>query len=139
VREVRVSDMSISKPPSQRQLRAGELIRHALADVFLRGEVGDPALEAMGVSVLEVAMSPDLRLATAYVRPLVSHKEDELLKLLDRHRRHIRGLVTPRVDMRFMPDIRFRIDTAFDYADKIDRILRDPVVARDLGDKKEDE
>jgi ribosome-binding factor A len=131
--------MSSSKPPSQRQLRAGELIRHALADVFLRGEVGDPALEALGVSVLEVQMSPDLRLATAYVRPLAAHKEDELLKLLDRHRRHIRGLITPKVDMRFMPDIRFRIDTALDYAEKIDRLLHDPQVARDLGEKKDSE
>jgi ribosome-binding factor A len=123
---------SSSKPPSQRQLRAGELIRHALAEMFLRGEVGDPALEALGVSVLEVQMSPDLRLATAYVRPLAAHREDELLKLLERHRRHIRGLITPKLDMRFMPDIRFRIDTALDYAEKIDRILSDPAVARDL-------
>lgn len=123
--------------PSQRQLRAGELIRHALAEVFLRGEVGDPALEAMGVSVLEVAMSPDLRLATAYVRPLATQRDDEVLALLERHRRHIRGLITPRLDMRFMPDIRFRIDKALDYAAKIDRILRDPAVARDLGEKKE--
>ena len=131
--------MSSPKPPSQRQLRAGELIRHALAEVFLRGETGDPAIEAIGVSVLEVAMSPDLRLATAYVRPLKPHREDELLKLLDRHRRHIRGLITPRLAMRFMPDIRFRIDTAFDYAEKIDRVLSDPQVARDLGEKKESE
>jgi ribosome-binding factor A len=127
------------KTPSQRQLRAGELIRHALADIFLRGEVGDPVLETIGVNVLEVVMSPDLRLATAYVRPILAHREDELVKLLDRHRRHIRGLVTPRVDMKFMPDIRFRIDTALDYAEKIDRILRDPAVARDLGEKKESE
>jgi ribosome-binding factor A len=134
--------MSLSKPPSQRQLRAGELIRHALAEMFLRGDVGDPALEAIGVSVLEVQMSPDLRLATAYVRPLAhreaAHREDELLKLLERHRRHIRGLITPKLAMRFMPDIRFRIDTALDYAEKIDRILRDPAVARDLGEKSDE-
>ena len=124
------------KSPSQRQLRAGELIRHALAEVFLRGETGDPALDAMGVTVLEVVMSPDLRLATAYVRPLEAQREDELLKLLERHRRHIRGLITPRLQMRFMPDIRFRIDTALAYAEKIDRLLHDPQVARDLGEKK---
>src|SRR5262245_61611140 len=127
------------KTPSQRQLRAGELIRHALAEMFLRGEVGDPALEELGVSVLEVQMSPDLRLATAYVRPLAQHRENELLRLLERHRRHIRGLLTPRLDMRFMPDIRFRIDTALDYAEKIDRLLHDPQVARDLGEKKHNE
>ena len=130
--------MSSPKPTSQRQLRAGELIRHALAEIFLRGEVGDPALESIGASVLEVQMSPDLRLATAYVRPLAQHRDEELLKLLERHRRYIRGLVTPRVDMKFMPDIRFRIDTALDYAEKIDRLLRDPAVARDLGEKKEE-
>jgi len=130
--------MKSASGPSQRQLRAGELVRHALADIFLRGEVGDPALEALGVSVLEVQMSPDLRLATAYVRPLARKSDEELLKLLERHRRYIRGLVTPRVDMKFMPEIRFRIDTALDYAEKIDRILRDPAVARDLGEKNED-
>src|SRR5262245_41265066 len=128
-----------SRAPSQRQLRAGELIRHALAEVFTRGEVGDPELESIGVSVIEVAMSTELRLATAYVRPLAPHRESELLKLLERHRRHIRGLVTPRVDMRFMPDIRFRIDSALDYAEKIDRILSDPLVARDLAKKEESE
>src|SRR5947208_15655712 len=107
------------KSPSQRQLRAGELMRHALAEVFLRGETGDPAIEAIGVTVLEVAMSPDLRLATAYVRPLKPHREDELLKLLDRHRRHMRGLITHRLAMRFMPDLRFRTHTPFDDLEKI--------------------
>jgi len=136
-----VKPMKSQSGPTQRQLRAGELIRHALADVFLRGEVADPALEAIGVSVLEVAMSPDLRTATVYVRPIMPEPErkHELLKLLERHRRYIRGLITPRVEMRYMPDLRFRIDTALDYAEKIDRILRDPIVARDLGEKKQDE
>jgi ribosome-binding factor A len=127
--------MPSHKQPSQRQLRAGELIRHALAEAFLRGEVGDPELDRIGVSVLEVVMSPDLRVATAYVRPMAEHREKELLAVLDRHRRHIRGLITPRVDMRYMPEIRFRIDTALDYAEKIDRILSDPSVARDLAPK----
>jgi ribosome-binding factor A len=141
IRRLHVKPMKSQSGPSQRQLRAGELIRHALADVFLRGEVADPALEAIGVSVLEVAMSPDLRTATAYVRPIAPEPErkDDLLRLLERHHRYIRGLITPRVEMRYMPDLRFRIDTALDYAEKIDRILSDPVVARDLGEKKQDE
>jgi ribosome-binding factor A len=128
--------MASFRPPSQRQLRAGELIRHALAEVFLRDEVGDPNLARIGISVHEVTISPDLRLATAYVRPLMARKEDELMRLLERHRRQIRGLLTPRLDMRFMPDIRFRIDKSLDYAEKIDRLLHDPVVARDLEGKK---
>jgi ribosome-binding factor A len=124
--------------PSQRQLRAGELIRHALAEIFLRGETGDPQLEKLQPSVIEVAMSPDLRIATAYVRPLVDGQGEVLLRALDRNKRYIRGLVAPKIDMKFMPEIRFRIDTAMDYAEKIDRLLKDPAVARDLGPEKED-
>lgn len=124
--------------PSQRQLRAGELIRHALAEIFLRGETGDPELEKLQPSVIEVAMSPDLRIATAYVRPLVDGQGEVLLRALDRNKRYIRGLVAPKIDMKFMPEIRFRIDTAMDYAEKIDRLLKDPAVARDLGPEKED-
>jgi len=122
--------------PSQRQLRAGELIRHALADIFLRGETGDPELEKFDVSVLEVQMSPDLRLATAYVRPLLGGWDAALLKALERNRKYIRGLVAPKVEMKFMPEIRFRVDTAMDYAGKIDELLKSPAVARDL--KQED-
>ena len=118
--------------PSQRQLRAGELIRHALAEIFLRGETGDPLLEKIGVSVMEVRMSPDLKVATAYVRPFQPGQSDELLAHLERERRHIRGLVTPLVDMKFMPEIRFRIDTAMDHSSRIDELLRSPQVARDL-------
>jgi ribosome-binding factor A len=124
--------------PSQRQLRAGELIRHALAEIFLRGETGDPELEKLQPSVIEVAMSPDLRMATAYVRPLVDGQGDVLLRALDRNKRYIRGLVAPKVDMKFMPEIRYKIDTALDYAEKIDRLLKDPAVARDLGPDRED-
>ena len=124
--------------PSQRQLRAGELIRHALAEIFLRGEAGDPELEKLRPSVIEVAMSPDLRIATAYVRPLVDGHGEALLRALDRNKRYVRGLVAPKVDMKFMPEVRYKIDTALDYAEKIDRLLKDPAVARDLGPEKED-
>lgn len=121
--------------PSQRQLRVGELIRHALAEVFSRGETNDPDLERMGVTVVEVQASPDLRLATAYVRPFLERDNDALLEALGRNRRHIRGLITPRVKLKFMPDVRFRIDTALDYAGHIEDILNSPAVRRDTGPK----
>lgn len=124
--------MTRSTAPSQRQLRAGELIRHALADVLLRGETGDPELERVKGSVHEVQISPDLRIATAYVRALVTGQDEALLAALNRNRKYIRGLIAPRLDMKFMPDIRFRIDTALDYAAKIDELLHRPDVARDL-------
>ena len=118
--------------PSQRQLRAGELIRHALAGILLRGETGDPELERLGVTVHEVQISPDLKIATAYIRTLIAGAEPKTLEALNRNRKYIRGLIAPKLDMKFMPDIRFRIDTALDYASKIDEILRRPDVARDL-------
>jgi ribosome-binding factor A len=118
--------------PSQRQLRAGELIRHALSEILLRGETGDPELERLGVTVHEVQISPDLKIATAFVRALIEGAESKALEALNRNRKYIRGLIAPKLDMKFMPDIRFRIDTALDYASKIDEILRRPDVARDL-------
>jgi ribosome-binding factor A len=125
--------MSKAAAPSQRMLRAGELIRHALADVFLRGETGDPELERLKPSVHEVQMSPDLKIATAYVRPLVAGNETKLLHACTRNQKYMKGLIAPRVDMKFMPQLRFRVDTALDYAAKIDDLLRSPEVARDLG------
>lgn len=127
--------MSKGSAPSQRQLRAGELIRHALADIFLRGESGDPDLERLNPTVVEVQISPDLKIATAFVRTLVPNKEKALLEALNRNRRYIRGLVAPKLEMKFTPEIRYRVDTALDYANHIDELLRSPEVARDL-DKK---
>jgi ribosome-binding factor A len=121
--------------PSQRQLRAGELIRHALADVLLRGETGDPDLERFGVSVHEVQMSPDLKIATAFINTLVKGQDEAALAALNRNRRYLRGLLAPKLDMKFMPELRFRIDTALDYASKIDELLHDPRVMRDLESK----
>jgi ribosome-binding factor A len=126
-----------SSAPSQRQLRVGELIRHELADVFARGETGDPALERIGVTVLEVAVSPDLRIATAYVRPFAKDSGGEMLAAIERNGRYIRGLISPRLRMKFMPQLRFRLDTSLDYAAHVDELLQDPSVRRDLekGDK----
>jgi ribosome-binding factor A len=129
--------MSKGSAPSQRQLRAGELIRHALAEIFLRGESGDPDLERLNPTVVEVQMSPDLKIANAFVRTLLPNKEKALLEALNRNRRYIRGLVSPKLEMKFTPEIRYRVDTALDYAGKIDELLRSPEVARDL-EKKED-
>ena len=129
--------MSKGNAPSQRQLRAGELIRHALADILMRGETGDPDLERLQGSVHEVQVSPDLKIATAYVRTLISGQDEALLKALNRNSKYIRGLIAPKLDMKFMPEIRFRIDTALDYAAKIDELLHSPEVARDLKHDEE--
>jgi ribosome-binding factor A len=129
--------MAHSSAPSQRMLRAGELIRHALAEVFLRGETNDPELDKLTPSIVEVQISPDLKIATAYVRTLIMGQEPQLLEALNRNRKYIRMLMTPKLAMKYTPDIRFRIDTALDYAGKIDEILRSPVVKRDI--EKDDE
>ena len=127
--------MSHARAPSQRMLRAGELIRHALAEIFLRGETNDPALDKLAPTVVEVQISPDLKIATAYVRTLFAGKEKVMMEALNKNRKYVRGLMAPKLGMKFTPDIRFRIDTALDYANKIDDILRSDVVQQDL--KKE--
>ncbi len=124
--------MAHSAAPSQRMLRAGELIRHALAEILLRGETNDPELDKLTASIVEVKISPDLKIATAFVRTLFVGQEPQLLEALNRNRKYIRMLMTPKLAMKYTPDIRFRIDTALDYAGKIDEILRSPVVKRDV-------
>ena len=130
--------MSKGSAPSQRQLRAGELIRHALANIFLRGETSDPDLERLIPTVVEVQMSTDLKVATAYVRTFQQGKDQLLLEALNRNRKYIRGLVAPKLDMKFTPEIRYRVDTALDYVTKIEKLLQSPEVARDLGKTDED-
>lgn len=120
------------RAPSQRQLRVGELIRHTLADILQRGEVHDPALEGMVVTVPEVRMTPDLRLATVFVMSLGGKGADTLVATLDRHRKFLRGEVSHRVDLRFAPDLRFRLDESFEEGERIDSLLRSPQVKRDL-------
>ncbi len=120
--------------PSQRALRAGELIRHAVADILSRGEVHDPIIETHLITVPEVRMSPDLRLATIYVMPLGGPDEKEVLGALERNKRFLRGEIARRVNMKFAPDVRFRIDERFDEAERIDKLLRSPEVQRDLED-----
>jgi ribosome-binding factor A len=120
--------------PSQRSLRVGELIRHAMADMLARGEVHDPVLEGHLITVPEVRMSPDLRLATVYVMPLGGRDEKPVLEALERNKRFLRGEIAHRVNLKFAPDLRFRIDDRFAEAERIDKLLRSPEVSRDLGD-----
>jgi ribosome-binding factor A len=122
-----------TKGPSQRALRAGELIRHALAEILARGEVHDPVIETHLVTVAEVRMTPDLRLATVYVMPLGGEDEKDVLAALDRNKRYLRGEVAQRVNLKFAPDLRFRIDARFDEAERVEQLLRSPAVKRDLG------
>jgi len=122
---------------SQRQLRVGELIRHELAEMLSRGDIHDPVLEGRMITVPEVRMSPDLRLATIYIMPLGGRDGEEVLEALERNKRYMRGEVARRVNLKFAPDIRFRIDERFDEAERIEKLLRTPQVQRDLG--KEDQ
>jgi ribosome-binding factor A len=124
--------------PSQRQLRVGELVRHAIADVLARGEAPDEVLSSHPITVPEVRMSPDLRLATVYVMPLGGRDQQAVLAALERNKKFLRGEVVHRVSMKFAPDLRFRIDERFDEAERIDKLLRSPEVARDLDKDKED-
>jgi len=126
--------------PSQRQLRVGEQARHALAQLLQRGDVRDPAVEGVVVSVTEVRMSPDLRIATAYVSPLGVEDKEAVVSALNRNARFIRGRVTPALrQLKYMPEFRFRLDTSYENFDKIDRLLKSPEVARDLGSDEESE
>ena len=123
-----------SRGPSQRQLRVGEQVRHALAEVLQRGEVRDPLLETAVISVNEVRMSPDLKIATAYVTPLGMEDGQPVIKALAANAKFIRGRVSGALrQMKYMPDFRFRLDTSFDNFRKIDELLHSPEVARDLG------
>jgi ribosome-binding factor A len=127
-----------SPSASQRQLRVGELVRHALADMLTRGEVHDPVLDGHLVTVPEVRMSPDLRLATIYIMPLGGRDEKEVLAALDRNRRFLRGELAHRVNLKFAPDVRFRLDERFNEAERIEKLLRSPNVARDLDPGEND-
>jgi ribosome-binding factor A len=122
------------KGPTQRQLRVGELIRHIMAEMLARGDVHDPVIEGRLITVPEVRMSADLRLATVYVMPLGGRDEGEVVAALERHKRFLRGEIAHRVNLKFAPDLRFRVDDRFDEAERIDKLLRSPDVARDLKD-----
>jgi ribosome-binding factor A len=118
--------------PSQRQLRVGELIRHALAQMLARGEIHDDVLAGHVVTVSEVRMSSDLRLATIYIMPLGGKDLAPVLAALDKNRKFIRGEVAHAVNLKFAPEIRFLADETFDEAERIDRLLASDKVRQDL-------
>ena len=124
---------------SQRQLRVGEIVRHAIADILSHGSVHDPALEGHIVTVPEVRMSPDLKLATVYVMPLGGRDTELVLAALERNKKFLRGEVARRVNLKFAPDVRFRVDERFDEAERIEKLLRTPAVQRDLAPDSPDE
>jgi len=118
--------------PSQRALRVGELIRHAMSELLTRGDVHDPVLEGHLITVPEVRMSPDLRLATIYVMPLGGRDVEVVLEALERNKRFLRGEIAHHVNLKFAPEIRFHVDERFDEAERIEKLLRTPAVQRDL-------
>jgi ribosome-binding factor A len=132
-------DSGTSDAPSQRQLRVGELIRHALAEMLTRGEVHDPVIEGHLITVPEVRMTADLRLATIYVMPLGGRDTEPVLEALERNKRFLRGEIAHRINLKFAPEIRFRIDERFDEAERIEKLLRSPAVRRDLDHETDDD
>ncbi len=125
------------RPPGQRQLRVGEELRHALAEIFAHGGLRDPALRDASVTVTEVRVSPDLRNATAFVTPLGGGDAVALLAALARAAPYVRGQIGRMVRLKYTPAIAFELDTSFERASHIDALLRQPAVAADL-DKEGD-
>jgi ribosome-binding factor A len=124
---------------SQRQLRVGETVRHAVAEILAQGNVHDPDLEGHIITVPEVKMSPDLKLATVYVMPLGGRDTEVVMAALNRNKKFLRGEVAHRVNLKFAPEIRFRVDDRFDEAERIEKLLRTPEVQRDLAPGQDDE
>ncbi|MDJ0859921.1 MAG: 30S ribosome-binding factor RbfA [Dinoroseobacter sp.] len=125
--------------PSQRQLRVGELIRRTLSSVLSQGDIHDPDLNRMSITVGEVRTSPDLKVATAFVLPLGGDGRDEALDALRRNRHELRRAVSKELTLKFSPELRFQIDETFDRMDETRRLLNDDKVRRDLGqDQNED-
>ncbi|MBM2574797.1 30S ribosome-binding factor RbfA [Jannaschia sp. Os4] len=123
--------------PSQRQLRVGELLRRTLSEVLARGEVHDPELNAMSITVGEVTVSPDLKVATAWVMPLGGGKRDEAIAALARNRGELRRAVGREMTTKYTPDLRFRIDETFDRMDDARRLFASEEVARDTAEPEE--
>jgi ribosome-binding factor A len=123
--------------PSQRMLRVAELIRHSMAELLTRGTINDPVLEGHVVTVPRVKMSPDLKLASVYVMPLGGKDTGEVIAALDRHKKYLRTEIAHRINLKFAPEIRFKIDDSFDNVAKIDALLNSDKVKQDLQPRKE--
>ncbi len=128
-----------AKTPTERQLRLGELIRHAMAEIFLRTEIDDPDLAGVAVTVSEVRVSPDARRATVFVMPLGGLNKEGVVAALARHAKFLRGELARAVSLKYTPSLSFVLDHAFDQSEQIERLLRSPEVARDLGGPPEDD
>ncbi|MEM5544540.1 30S ribosome-binding factor RbfA [Sulfitobacter sp. AS92] len=124
--------------PTQRQLRVGETVRRALSDVLARGDVHDTDLNRLSITVGEVRMSPDLKIATAYVLPLGGEGQDEVLKLLARNKNELRRQVAKKLTLKFSPDLRFQLDRTFDQMDDTRRMMNQDVVRRDADAPDDD-
>ena len=118
--------------PSQRQLRVGELIRRTLSEVLQRGDIHDPDLNRLSVSVGEVRTSPDLKIATAYVMPLGGQGQDQVVELLARNKNELRRMIGKVTNLKYTPDLRFRLDETFDQMDETRRLFDQDTVRRDL-------
>ncbi len=123
---------------SQRQLRVGEMLRHALSEILTRGDVRDPELEGVSVTITQVKPSPDMRHATVFCEPLGGKNVGPVIAALNKHRGFIRGEMGKTITMKFTPDLRFIEDTSFAEAEKIETILKSERVARDLHHDDED-
>ena len=123
-----------SSGPGQRQLRVGELIRRTLSEVLLRGDIHDPDLNRMSITVGEVRVTTDLRVATIYVLPLGGEGKDEVIKLLARNKGEIRRIIGKKLTLKFVPELRFQLDETFDRMDETRRLFAQDAVRRDLDD-----
>jgi ribosome-binding factor A len=124
---------------SQRQLRVGELVRHTLADMLIRGDVHDPVIEGHMITIPEVRVTADLRLATIYVMPMGGRDAEQVVAAFERRKKYLRAEIAHRINLKFAPDIRFRVDDRFTEAERIDALLRSPDVKRDLEHDEESE
>jgi ribosome-binding factor A len=125
--------------PSQRQLRVGEMLRHALSEILTRGEIRDPDLEGVSVTITQVKPSGDMRHATVFCEPLGGKNVEKIIPALNRHARFIRGEMGHMITMKFTPELRFVEDQSFAEAEKIERLLRSERVARDLASKSDED
>jgi len=129
----RKTSQSGAKAPSQRMLRIGELIRHKIAELLSRGEIHDDVLASHVITIPEVRLSPDLKLATVYVMPLGGNDLKPVIQALTQNRKFIRAEVARTLNLRYAPDLRFREDETFEEATRIDRLLDSPKVRQDTG------
>ena len=130
--------MKKNRQPTQRQLRVGEELRHALVEVFERDELHDPKLRDRAITFSEVRLGSDLRSATVFISPLGGRDAGEIVEALSRAASFLRGAVAKRVRLRYMPSLNFEYDESFDQADRIDALLRRPAIARDLNSEGEE-